>query len=195
MTYQYDFFLSYSRKNPVGNWVRNHFCPELRQWLDSYTAQPARIFIDQDIEVGDFWPNHLESALRASKYLIAIWSPQYFTSPWCRAEWQSMRERELILNLHRGTAGLVYPVVFSDGKNFPPEAGRAQRIDFSDVNYPHLSFRDAQKYLEFVDRMKRVSEMLAGWIDEREAPAFDPQWPIVRPEPGSAPVAPLPRIG
>jgi hypothetical protein len=163
MTYQYDFFLSYSRKKPVGNWVRNHFWHELRQWLDSYTAQPARIFIDEDIEVGDFWPNHLESALRVSKYLIAIWSPQYFTSPWCRAEWA--------------------------------EAGRAQRIDFSDVNYPHLSFREAQKYLEFVDRMKRVSEMLAGWIEEREAPAFDPHWPIVRPEPGTPPVAPLPRIG
>jgi hypothetical protein len=43
--------------------------------------------------------------------------------------------------------------------------------------------------------MKRVSEMLARWIDEREAPAFDPQWPIVRPGPGTPPVAPLPRIG
>ena len=194
MSYQYDFFLSYSRKQPIGGWVRNHFCPELRQWLDSYTAQPARIFIDQDIEVGDFWPNHLEAALRSSKYLIAIWSPQYFSSAWCCAEWRSMRERELVLGLQTGIYGLVYPVVFSDGKNFPPEAGQAQRIDFSDLNYPYLTFRDSDKYLNFVDRIKEVSEMLSKWVDGREAPRFDPHWPIVRPTPGSQPVAPLPRI-
>ena len=194
MSYQYDFFLSYSRKNPVGEWVRNHFSPELRQWLDSYTAQPTRIFIDEDIEVGDFWPNHLEAALRSSKYMIAIWSPQYFTSAWCCAEWQSMRGRELQLGLQMGSSGLVFPVVFSDGKNFPPETGRAQRIDFSDLNYPYPAFRDSAKYLDFVDRIKRISEMLSRWIDEREAPSFDPRWPVVRPTPGLQPIAPLPRI-
>jgi len=194
MSYQYDFFLSYSRKKPVGEWVRNHFCPELRQWLDSYTAQPTRIFIDEGIEVGDFWPNHLAAALGSSKYMIAIWSPQYFGSPWCYAEWQSMREREFLLGLQTGISGLVFPVVFSDGKNFPPEAGQAQRIDFSDLNYPNLAFRDTEKYLDFVDRIKRVCEMLSNWVDEREAPSFDPKWPIVRPTPRSPPIAPLPRI-
>jgi hypothetical protein len=194
MSYQYDFFLSYSRRRPVGDWVRNHFHPELRQWLDSFTALPARIFIDEDIEVGDFWPNHLEAALRSSKYMIAIWSPQYFVSPWCCAEWQSMRKRELLLKLQTGSTGLIYPVVFSDGKNFPADAERAQRIDFSDLNYPHPSFREAQKYLEFVDRIKKVSEMLSGWIHERDAPAFDPEWPVVRPAPETPPIASLPRI-
>jgi hypothetical protein len=194
MSYQYDFFLSYSRKNPVGEWVRNHFCPELRQWLDSFTAQPTRIFVDQDIEIGNFWPNRLEAALKRSKYLIAIWSPQYFASAWCCAEWQSMREREARLGMQSGITGLVFPVVFSDGQNFPPEAAQAQRIDFSDLNYPSLAFRESKKYLDFVDRIKQISETLADWIDRRQSPSFDPDWPIVRPMPPLPPVAPLPRI-
>lgn len=195
MSYQYDFFLSYSRRNPVGDWVRNHFFPELSQWLDSFCAQPARIFIDQKtIDAGDFWPNHLEVALRASKYLIAIWSPQYFASPWCCAEWQSIRQREALLQLQAGVTGLVFPVVFSDGRNFPEETKQAQHIDFSDLNYPHPAFRDSDRYIDFIDRMKVVSQSLAEWVDARAAPAFDPAWPIVRPVPRELPVAPLPRL-
>jgi len=194
MSYEYDFFLSYSRKKPVGDWVRNHFCPELRQWLDSYASKPTRVYIDEDLETGANWPNYTEAALRASRYMIAVWSPQYFTSPWCCAEWQSMRRREELLGMPGAIFGLIIPVVFSDGKSFPPETAQTQRIDFSDLNYPMPAFRLAPKYLDFVDRMKELCETLAKWVDEREAPAFDPDWPIVRPAPYPPPVAELPRI-
>lgn len=136
MSYEYEFFLSYSRKNPVGNWVRNNFHPELEQWLASFAGNAPRIFIDKDIEEGDHWPSRLENALRRSKYLVAVWSPQYFTSPWCVAEWQSMRQREALLGLGTPEAphGLVCAVVFSDGKTFPPEAQATQRHDLSAWN-------------------------------------------------------------
>jgi hypothetical protein len=196
MTYQHDFFISYSRRYPVGNWVRNHFCPELREWLDCYAAASARIFIDQDNEEGDHWPTRLQAALAHSKYLIAVWSPQYFTSPWCCAEWRSMRQREDLLGLRRGPkpTGLIYPVVFSDGRNFPVEARETQSVDFSELNYPMPEFKFTPKYIEFVDRIKSTCGTLAAWLDEREAPVFDQAWPIARPAPHTLPVAQLPRI-
>jgi len=196
MDYEYDLFLSYSRKNPVEAWVRNHFYPELVQWLDSFAVKPARVFIDRDIEEGDYWPERLEQALRHSKYLVAVWSPQYFASQWCVAEWQSMRHREarLGLALPQAPHGLVYPVVFSDGKSFPAEAQAVQRQDLSTLNYPNIEFKQTTRYLEFVDRMKSICEGLAAWIDERPAPAFDPDWPIVRPMPQRPLDATLPRI-
>jgi hypothetical protein len=194
MAYDYDFFLSYPRRNPVGDWVRNHFSPELRQWLDSYASRPGRVFVDEDLEGGDYWPNRLEEALRSSMYMVAVWSPQYFTSAWCCAEWRSMRQREDLLGLRSGATGLIFPVVFSDGRSFPAEAGEAQRVDFSDLNYPMPEFRVTAKYLDFVDRIKQVCMTLANWVDERQAPRFDPQWPVVRPPPHVPPVAELPRI-
>jgi hypothetical protein len=196
MDYKYDFFLSYSRKNPVGAWVRNHFHPELSQWVDSFAVQPARVFIDRDIEEGEHWPERLEQALRHSKYLVAIWSPQYFSSRWCMAEWQSMRSREARLGLATPQAprGLIYPVVFSDGKSFPAPAQAVQRQDLSTLNYPNPEFKQTTRYLEFVDRMKSICESLATWIDERPAPAFDPNWPVVRPIALGPPDPALPRI-
>jgi hypothetical protein len=57
MTYQYDIFLSYSRRDPVLSWVRDHFKPLLEQWLaQSMPADPS-IFRDEDsIETGASWP-------------------------------------------------------------------------------------------------------------------------------------------
>jgi hypothetical protein len=196
MGYEYDFFVSYSRRNPVGTWVRNHFHPQLEEWLASFARTAPRVFIDRDIQEGEHWPSRLESALQRSKYLIAVWSPQYFSSSWCVAEWQSIRRRETLLGIGTPHAplGLVCAVVFSDGKTFPSEAAATQHHDLSAWNYPMPEFRSTAKYLDFVDCMKQICEKLAAWVDEREAPGFDPGWPIVRPTPRRLPDAPLPRI-
>ncbi len=37
--YEYDVFVSYRRKQPVMDWVKNHFHPLLEQWLPN--AMPA----------------------------------------------------------------------------------------------------------------------------------------------------------
>ena len=107
-----------------------------------------------------------------------------------------MRRREDLLGLFRDakSMGLIYPVVFSDGKNFPAEARETQSVDFSEVNYPMPEFRFTSKYIEFVDRIKATCSTLAAWIDEREPPAFDATWPIARASPHVLPVAQLPRI-
>jgi hypothetical protein len=196
MSYEYDFFVSYSRRNPVGSWVRNHFYPSLEEWLASFAGAAPRLFIDKDIDAGDHWPSRLEHALRRSKYLIAVWSPQYFGSSWCVAEWQSMRQREVLLGLAtpRSPLGLICAVVFSDGKSFPSEALATQHHDLSTWNYPTPEFRSTIKYLDFIDRMKHICENLAVWVDDREAPAFDPAWPVARPAPRALPELSLPRI-
>ena len=112
------------------------------------------------------------------------------------AEWQSIRRRESLLGLATPQVprGLVYPVVFSDGKSFPTQAQATQRQDLSSLNYPNPEFKQTARYLEFVDRMKSICESLATWIDEHPTPAFDPDWPIVRPMGLGPPDPALPRI-
>lgn len=180
--YQYEIFLSYSRKEGVRDWVWNHFEPMLRMWLDAEMPREPRIFIDKQMDTGVKWPLELQNKLKQSKCLVAVWSPQYFRSEWCMAEWQSMlkREEKLGLKTEKNTRGLVYPVVFSDGEHFPKEANDTWYADLHEWNYPHEVFRDSTKYLEFIKKMQEICKELSGQIEK--TPKWEKDWPIIEPE-------------
>ncbi len=184
--YEFDVFLSYSRKPPVLDWVRNHFEPELKQWLASHAAYEPKVFVDWEMETGVRWPEKLRTALAKSRCMIAVWDPQYFRSDWCRAEWHVMRQREQLLGLGSGAAkGLIYPIVFSDGEHFPPEAQWTQHNRFHDWNCPYPVYKESVKYLDFVEKMKAVSEELCSWFVN--TPPWDSSWPQLQ-FPESCPV-------
>src|SRR5271157_4467432 len=94
MPYMHDIFLSYTNRDPVGPWVRNHFHRLLKSWLSNYWGQEPEIFIDRDLETGVRWPDALREHLLHSKLVVAVLSPPYFRSRWCLAEWQSMLNRQ-----------------------------------------------------------------------------------------------------
>ena len=158
--------------------------------------RPPQVFVDTQMEVGAHWPEELAEALRASRVLLAVWSPPYFTSSWCVAEWQSMLAREKGLGIqgsgehHR----LVYPVLFSDGASFPMEALEVQScLDLSLYGFPYPQFRLTEAYLEFHDKVRGIAIDLVKRF--ASAPPWEPDWPVLRPEPypGSAP--PFPTLG
>src|SRR3954452_7815046 len=97
MPYRWDVFISYRRTQNVTGWVRNHLCPVLRRCLEDEMDRVPQVFVDDHLEVGQYWPDALEEVLATSRSLLAVWSPPYFTSAWCVAEWQSMRARERVL--------------------------------------------------------------------------------------------------
>jgi hypothetical protein len=127
LSYRYDVFLSYRRSWPgnAGRWVRNHFHRLLVDCLSDQLDWEPKVFFDLEAETGSHWPSMLEDALLHSKMLVGVWSPPYFRSAWCLAEWKTMLAREQIVAPAR-PAGLVYPVVFSDKDNFPPAAQNRQ---------------------------------------------------------------------
>jgi hypothetical protein len=158
--------------------------------------RPPEVFVDEQLEVGQYWPDELEHVLSHSRYLLAVWAPPYFTSAWCMAEWQSMRERERVLGIPgpRTTRGLVYPVVFADGDSFPQEARQVQaRVDLSRFGFPYPQFSQTPTYLEFHAKVKAIAEDLAMRLPL--APPWQGNWPIRRPEPLAPLRASLPRLG
>lgn len=179
--YEYDIFLSYTRKPPVGTWVKNHFLPLLEEWLGAFSPEEPRIYVDWQQQTGVHWPANLRRALKYSRCLVAVWSPFYFRSSWCVAEWQSMREREKLLGLgtHDKPKGLVYPVVFSDGLHFPEEAKRTQYVDLSLWNIPYEHYRNTDRYIEFTEKMQFVAQDLAKFVVL--APPWQNDWPVVEP--------------
>ena len=194
--YIYDVFVSYRHKPPVLDWIRNHFFPVLEQWLPN--AMPVehetRIFIDWDeIEIGAAWPAKLRQALKQSRCVLAVWSPEYFRSDWCLAEWRTLMERERLLGLgtEQQSEGLIYPVVFADGEHFPQEAQSTQSRDLRQWNTPHPVFRDTADYVQFDKQVQLLVNELAAMI--HRAPAWQ-DWPVITPEAKPQVTVKLPRL-
>lgn len=196
MGYVWDVFISYRRTQNVTGWVRNHLFPVLQNCLEDELDRAPKVFLDDQIEVGDYWPDALSGVLATSRYLLAVWSPPYFTSAWCVAEWQSMRARERALGIPGPgrPRGLVYPVVYSDGESFPPEARAVQdRRDLSAFGFPYPQFSQTPAYLEFHATVRSIAAELAASLGD--APPWQAEWPIERPEPFERPTARIPRLG
>jgi TIR domain len=179
--YEHDIFLSYSRRSPVGPWVQNHFYPLLDDWLRMNTPRHPEIFADWRQETGVNWPARLKRALRRSRCMVAVLSPDYFRSPWCMAEWQSMKKREEILGLatEESPLGLVFPIIFADGECFPHDAKVTQYIDLHKWNQPQPQFKKTKDYLKLTQKVQGIAEELARLIDK--APAWEANWPIILP--------------
>ncbi len=190
--YEYDLFLSYKRAGDVPEWVKNHFHPLLRNALVNLRPSTPRIFLDTEQEIGVRWPDNLAYSLRRSRCLVAVWSVPYFHSAWCMAEWRSMLKRQQLLGM--GTKdSLVYPIVFADGDNFPTAARAVQaRFDLSRWAIPFPEFRETREYIPFFQAVGEVAKTLAARLDK--APAWQSDWPVVRPKPKPFGRLPQPRL-
>lgn len=179
MTYKFDIFVSYRRTETIGGWVKNHLVPRLQLRLNEIAPRNVEVFCDFKMADGVNFPAELRNQIKASGLLLSIWSADYFRSTWCMAEWESFRERQKQLGLFTDdhTQGLVYPIRYSDGKYFHPEAKIVQyRKDFSQLNYPDEAFRNTPKYLEFDDLVKQVAEDLVVRLND--IPAWSADFPI-----------------
>jgi TIR domain len=179
--YEFDVFLSYSRKGSSPKWVHNHFLPKLRDCLVDELGHEVKVFVDQEMEPGDIWPARLARMLGRSKILVSIYSAQYFRSDWCVAEWKSMAAREQALGLASSdlTRGLIFPVLYADSQNFPEYGLDRMWHDMKGLDNPELMFQQTLDWLEFHKRMRRIATDIEQML--RQVPPWQPDWPIVRP--------------
>jgi hypothetical protein len=189
--YEFDVFLSYSRKGGSPKWVHNHFLPKLREYLTDEIGYVPKVFVDQEMEPGTVWPARLERTLGRSKILVAVYSAQYFRSDWCLAEWKSMAAREQVLGLASPglTNGLIFPVLYADSQNFPEYGLDRMWHDMKGLDNPDLMFQQSPDWLEFHRRMRRIATDVEQMLDN--VPPWRSDWPIVRPD---VPVPPTTRF-
>jgi hypothetical protein len=180
--YDYDIFISYRHRGPAYSWVKEFFHPSLEQWLPDFVPPEydVKIFIDSQIETGAEWPAKLRQALRLSRCLLPILSPDYFRSKWCQAELQTMQRREQLLDLRtdQNPSGLIYSVVFASPEFFPPEIQRIQSKDMSPWATTFSNFKSSQNFPLFESEIKNVCKELRQFI--QGAPVWQ-DWPVVTP--------------
>jgi hypothetical protein len=181
MGYEWDLFVSYPRRDPIGPWVHDRFLPLLQRWLGAALPAPPRVFVDDRMASGTHWLSMLANTLLRSKHMLAVLAPPYFGSGWCMSEWQTMRQREAQLGLGRaGSPGLVRGIRFFDGETFPAEARAVQTDDYTVYNMfpPGRAALNSKRYRDFETRIQALSQELANQI--RNPPAWDPGWPVLR---------------
>lgn len=190
--YQFDIFVSYKRE-PVDDqlitpWLQKVIRRVLYWVKQELGGRETTYFLDtKTIPLGSPWPDVLRAGLIGSRCLFAVWSPEYFQSPWCVAEWRSFRARaeELGPAYH----SLVVPVSFHDGQHFPEDAQHSQAFDLSRYTATTEAFWATPRADE-LDTIIRVE--LAAKVAEaiNLAPEdADPNWPVCDP---TAPEPPPP---
>jgi hypothetical protein len=181
VSYEWDVFLSYPRTAHVQPWIDKHFLPVFKGHLEGLLPHDPRIFIDSDLSTGVQWPEHIRNALLRSRVMIAVWTPPYFRSQWCMAEWVTMLQREqaLIEAGKPAATGLIYPIKYSDGNNFDNRAKATQFHDLSRFTYKYDCFLDSTLYLQFDDEVRQIAEDIDAKL--AEAPDWSPDFPFADP--------------
>src|SRR5260221_1953918 len=183
LDYEYDIFISYRHKGPAFSWVTEYFHPMLEQWLPEHvpsTYEP-KIFIDSQIDTGAEWPQKLRRALKTSRCVLPILSPEYFRSLWCRAELATIKKREECLGMRteQNSDGLIYAVVFASPALLPNEIrDHIQYRDLSQWATNQANFRESKNFEAFENEIKLVCQEL--WKMIQRLPGWD-DWPIVMP--------------
>lgn len=187
--YEYDVFISYKRSPIQNEWLREHFVRLFSEFVrdeivaetrraprsiffdESQLSEEARAFDIQGIEPGQKWRDELKTALKTSRCLVALWTPSYFLSKWCTAEWQTFQAR----SQERGKA-LVVGVSVHDGQSFPADAKAIQFMDLSAYKIIGAGFAASPKYVDFQEQVMKLAHYVAKAV--KDSPDFE-DWPIV----------------
>jgi hypothetical protein len=125
--YAHDLFLSYAHAE--AQWVeafKKAFCQEFHE----REGRPVSVWQDStDLRPGTKWTAELENGVRNAAAVLAIVSPAYQASPWCR------EERRFLLNHYGGLEGLKVEAIYRFLKIFKLPTERDLLAELQDVRF------------------------------------------------------------
>lgn len=178
MSYAHPVFISYKHSPTLDYWLPTYFEPLFQEYLDNFLAShryKGLIFRDSKLEAGDRWRQKIATLLKSSCTLLTFWSPQYFESPYCWAEWLTFRQREIELKM--SDSGLVVPVLACEGDAFPQDAELTQAVDLSKFVTKCRGFENMPQFMDFESAVKDLARNVAQRV--KASPEFRPDWPVV----------------
>jgi len=109
--FEHACFISYKHppKNAPEEFFYQSYVRALKKGLEYYLATEFRTFLDEDADPGSFYPKNLSQTLCKSVCMLAVLTPDYQDSNWCRAEWEAMENFEA--KRLGGRRGLIIPIV------------------------------------------------------------------------------------
>jgi len=90
----HDLFISYAHADDTDGWV-TALVEAIRAEYAEFTPRPLAVFFDRgDIRTMDDWEHRILAGLRSAKVMVAVLSPAYFASAYCRKEWEVWVDHE-----------------------------------------------------------------------------------------------------
>jgi TIR domain/Protein of unknown function (DUF1566) len=130
----YEVFLSYARRDNDDGWT-DEFRRALAAIYEKLTGAAVSIFFDTEaVGIGSIWEAKILQSLRDSEVLVAVLSPSYVRSEWCRREWREFVDRERVLQqkgILSSDQELIFPILlfpFERGDFSPAEAAFIEEI-------------------------------------------------------------------
>ncbi len=103
----YDLFISYAHEDNRDGWVEG-LVAAINREHNQFTPTRLRAFLDtQNIRTMDDWEHRILGAIQSSKVMLIVVSPAYFSSPYCKKEWDLFTDQEVG---HAGVGVLVAPI-------------------------------------------------------------------------------------
>jgi hypothetical protein len=174
----YDIFLSYSTRDI--EWAQLLY---RRLGRFRVNGRPMRIFFAPSaISPGQSIPRALNDALAVSQHLVAVVTPSWLESEWCRLEQEVATWRDPGVK-----ARVLLPLLLKDCL-LPPMLERLQNIDFRQAGTYEASLRQvveavrlgmrraAEEYRVEYDRITVLNAPLMPWLGFG-GPSFDFVWP------------------
>ncbi len=120
--FPYDVFISYAHRDDHDGWVEK-FVAAINEEHARFTPIPLQLFFDRvEIETMHDWEHRILRGLRGSKVMLAMLSHHYFSSAYCRKEWEIYLDHEL----DRAMTGQgIAPVYITSAPDFEDEAKAA----------------------------------------------------------------------
>lgn len=116
-------YLSYAYPDNADGFV-NQLQERLAQELQIQTGEPAGVVWDLDrMRPGGPWSTQVEEMVKRAKFLIAVVSPSYFNSEFCRKEFKAFLEKE-----QRTGRTLIFPVYYVGTGEFEDTKTRDQDV-------------------------------------------------------------------
>jgi TIR domain len=159
----FDLFISYAHADNRGEDHRkvSALVEAIRADYQRVAGGPLRVFFDVgEIRTMDDWESRILLGLRQSKMMVAVLSPAYFRSDYCRKEWETYVETELAHALPGDGIAPIYVVKHPDFesesvedrlKHWVRDLKRRQYIDWLDF------WPEGAAALERAEKLKNCS--------------------------------------
>jgi hypothetical protein len=163
-------FISYAQSDDEDGAV-SRLTEMMRSVYAQRTGQELRLFFDKrEIQTAELWKDRIRQALQDSTLLLAVASPAYFRSDWCRREWDHFAADERGLPDDRSSRRIFPVYLHGEPQLSGPEATTQkwikavqsrQCIDLGGYGHADPEYADRVSHL-MDDIIKALSEADTG---------------------------------
>lgn len=163
---EFDVFISHPNSSLTNLWI-SEFRPIFIEYLTEELNYTPKIFIDvQEVSVGESWSESIVHALKKSKVLLALLTPNYFNSTNNIFELEAFLEREKRTN---NLAIVPISIKSFDYDVLPTVLLDRQIIDFSEFSIDDLRKRTKLR-VRFAQEVEKVAMLTSAIIKENVNP-------------------------